>query len=78
MIDPRYAPKMAMHNRNTLKDKCGCYHCAKIFTIQDITEWTDNNDTALCPFCNVDSVISEEKDFTLNEDLLKKLNQYWF
>lgn len=34
-----------------------CYCCMKSFTMDDIVCWLDNNETALCPFCGIDSVV---------------------
>jgi hypothetical protein len=73
--DIKQAAKFAMYNKeNVLAAKiCGCYHCMAIFEPKEIKEWTDKNQTALCPFCNVDAILPN-----LNKDTLHKLNTYWF
>ena len=45
--------------RNDLeKDcKCGCFYCLKIFNPSVIDGWWDHEDTAVCPYCRIDSVI---------------------
>lgn len=45
----------------------------------EITEWTDDDgkDTALCPYCSVDSVIPD-LDNSLNEELLEAMNRTFF
>ena len=60
--------------------KCGCFYCKKIFNPNEITSWLKdkNGDTALCPYCNTDSVISESDQYTLNNDLLDKMNKFYF
>ena len=80
MSDMRYAAKFAMHNKNELEKAtlCGCFYCLALFNPQEIKEWTDNGDTAICPFCNVDAVLSETSEVHLDKETLNKLNTYWF
>jgi hypothetical protein len=68
-----------MHNKTTLEEspRCACYHCIKIFEPKEIKEWTDNNDTAVCPFCNIDAVLPELVGFPFSEDLLHKIHDFW-
>ena len=73
------------HKPDLEKDSiCGCFHCLKIFSPNEITEWlTDNNPcdirgTALCPYCGVDSVIGESSGYPITDDFLMKMNSYWF
>lgn len=41
---------------------CGCFHCLATFPADEIREWVDNDQTALCPRCGVDSVLAEVTD----------------
>lgn len=72
------------NNKNALsKDsKCGCFHCIKIFDPKEITSWccirSDDNDTAICPYCGIDSIISESSNFPITKEFLEKMNKYWF
>lgn len=70
------APHLAMKNKDAVKtsDKCGCYHCLAIFPSEKVSDWTDNNQTALCPNCSVDSVVPNFTDL----DCLSKAQTYWF
>lgn len=79
-MDIRHTAKFAMHNRKDIERAqiCGCFHCMKIFASSEVKEWTDNEDTALCPHCSVDAVLPELLDYKLSEEILKKLNTYWF
>lgn len=63
------------HHRELLEsaDKCGCYACCRIFHPKEIEEWTDNNATAICPYCGVDAIIP-----TPTTSILKKLNEKYF
>ena len=74
--------KHATSNREVLKkdNVCGCYYCKTIFAPSEITNWVkdSNGDTALCPYCMIDSVFSESAGYEITPKLLKELNKYWF
>ena len=69
----RQAPMKAMNNRKDLSNQCGCYNCLSEFPVIEIKEWTDGGKTAICPKCNVDSVLP-----ICDSALLKKIRDYWF
>jgi hypothetical protein len=64
---------ISLKNKYLLKknDYAACYFCLKVFQVNKITEWVDRDLTALCPFCNIDSVIPY--DLNNHEDLLLEL-----
>jgi hypothetical protein len=74
----------SQHRKQILNSPlCGCFYCIKIFSSSEILEWIDENDngiaqTALCPYCGIDSVISSESGFPITTDFLKTMMQYWF
>lgn len=76
------AHKFSINNRSTiLKDKkCGCFYCIKIFPPKEITEWIEDkiDDTAICPYCGIDSVICESSRFPITEEFLLEMKKYWF
>ncbi len=39
---------------------CGCFYCLAVFPPASIDEWCDEDGTALCPKCGIDSVIGDE------------------
>ena len=67
------------NNRGALLDsrQCGCFFCLKIYDPGSITDWL-NDETALCPYCNVDAVIPEGDDYLLEDSLLLAMKEYWF
>ncbi len=70
-------------NRDYLsKDKkCGCFYCLKIFDPKEIIDWcyyVSDEDTAICPYCGIDSIIGESSGFPITEEFLKKMHNYWF
>lgn len=81
--------KYSSNHRNKLdkRDVCGCFYCLRIYSPKEIVEWIPSNDgddsnesdgTALCPYCGVDSVIGESSGYSINEELLGKMKEYWF
>jgi len=71
--------KYSIRNKIYLENSemCGCYYCLSIFEPKEVVGWIDNNETALCPKCNVDSVIGDSV-ICVNKDILEKANKYWF
>lgn len=61
----------------TSSDNCGCYFCLNIFDPKEITEWTDDGETAICPKCHVDSVVGDSTT-EINHEFLEKASRYWF
>lgn len=67
------------HREKLEKDgNCGCFYCLEIFHPNDIESWADDDDTAICPHCGIDSVIGESSGFDLNIDFLGRMKEYWF
>lgn len=54
---------------------CGCFYCCNVFKFADIKHVVDDarGDTALCPHCEIDSVIP-----SIDKDLLNKMYMEWF
>ena len=73
------APKLAMRNKVALiaSDKAGCYKCLAIFKPDEVKEWTDQGETALCPQCGIDSVLVETPNLIITEDFLKSVKTFW-
>jgi hypothetical protein len=71
--------KYSIRNKESIKKskKCGCYYCLNIFYYKNIEHWIDNNQTALCPRCKIDSVIGDF-DIDFNEKFLEESSNYWF
>jgi hypothetical protein len=61
----------------------GCFHCLETFPPLKIEEWVDEDEneigqTALCPYCGIDSVIGSKSVVPLTEEFLGTMNQVWF
>lgn len=71
--------KMSIKNRDLIgkADKCGCFYCEKVFSPREIVEWIWG-DTAVCPYCGIDSVIAEGNEQFITEILLKEMKNIFF
>ncbi len=79
-IDYKEAHKSCINHGDKLKNdkRCGCFYCLSIFSPSEIEDWIDHNQTALCPFCGVDSVIGESSGYPVTKEFLEKMKEYWF
>ena len=68
------------HKEKLQKDTvCGCFHCLKIFSPDEIKKWiNDPQKTALCPYCGIDSVIGSYSGFPITTEFLSEMKEYWF
>lgn len=55
---------------------CACFNCLKIFSPDLIRGWTDDDETALCPFCEMDTVLPAP-DGVLNINEVMELHLKW-
>jgi hypothetical protein len=72
--------KKATNNKSTIKNEseCGCFYCQKIFGGDEITEYIDQDKTALCPHCRVDAVLVSNDCITVDKALLKAMHAKYF
>ncbi|OZM56725.1 cytoplasmic protein [Lottiidibacillus patelloidae] len=78
--DYKHAHRFSSYHRQELEndDTCGCFYCIKIFSPPDIEQWIDNAQTALCPYCGIDSIIGESSGYPITETFLKGMHMQWF
>lgn len=48
------------------------------FNLSQITDWCDDENTALCPYCGMDSILGESSGFPINEQFLIGMHKEWF
>lgn len=74
------AVNYSTYNKNQFKNNClcGCYHCLEIFQSKEIRNWIDNQETALCPYCGIDSILTIDSGYDINEESLKELHNHWY
>ena len=57
---------------------CGCFYCCKIFPPSEIETWVDDEQTAICPYCPVDSVIGSASGYPITVEFLQRMKAHWF
>jgi uncharacterized paraquat-inducible protein A len=63
----------------TTSEACGCFYCEAILDPAEIRDWTDEDQTALCPRCGIDALIGENSGFpATNPAFLKAMRKHWF
>jgi len=79
-IDLELAHNYCSHHKEKLLNdfKCGCFYCLSIFNPKEINEWVDQDMTALCPHCGIDSVIGESSGLPITKEFLSEMNRHWF
>ncbi len=58
---------------------CGCFHCKSTFPPSKITVWLEEEETALCPNCMIDSVIGDASGYPVADEMfLSEMHQFFF
>jgi len=78
MIDVETFHEQSFKNRSVLEssERCGCFFCLESFYLRNVKEWVDDGQTALCPNCDIDSVLPDDGTLTLND--LIAMHHHWF
>ena len=61
-------------------NKCGCFFCKKVFDSGLVSGSyinDKNGETAICPFCGVDSLLPDSQ-VELSDELLEDMYRVWF
>ena len=73
--------KSSSHKNEILSsDLCACFYCAQTFLPNEISDWIEEpkgGETAICPKCGIDSVLSSELPIT-DKKFLDEMSNYWF
>ena len=59
---------------------CACFSCGKKFLTSDICDWViedDGKKTAICPYCDSDTVIPDDGRGDLSREKLAALKKYY-
>ena len=78
--DLRKAHKHSSNHRQELESSelCGCFYCLRTFPTSKINDWVDDETTALCPNCGIDSVIGSASSFPIKREFLEAMKALWF
>lgn len=74
-------PRFAMKNRKEVEcsGTAGCFHCLALFEPGEVTDYTDDDMTCICPKCGVDAVIGDMGSAgELDAEKLRRAKFYWF
>lgn len=59
--------------------RCGCFSCEAVFYAWEVTDFTENDFSAVCPWCEIDSVLPDQLDgVTLSTELLRSMRTRYF
>ena len=59
--------------------RCGCFFCLSTFAPTEIHTWIDDEQTAICPKCPVDSVLGDRSGYPVDDpEFLRAMHAYWF
>lgn len=74
-IDAQVVHKAAFKNHALIEKStlCGCFECCAVFPAAMIFNWTDNGETAKCPFCDYDTVVGDASGTALTKPFLKRM-----
>ncbi len=79
-----FAHKHSIFHKSEIlqSEVCGCFYCLEIFPPNKIERWVDEDinseQTALCPECDIDSVIGSASGFPITREFLRKMHSHWF
>lgn len=72
-------------NKKLLKryENCTCLYCGRSFDYKEINLYTDDNQTAICPFCHIDSVVPTKVDngvdkYKITKEIQEKIKKFYF
>ncbi|MDB5202900.1 MAG: conserved hypothetical cytosolic protein [Ferruginibacter sp.] len=77
------AHKGSSSNKEELKDWqcCGCFYCMQRFETKEVVEYFEESlkegETAVCPKCGIDSVLSDRFPVA-DKEFLEAMNAYFF
>lgn len=80
VVDPdlvlRKLHKESMRHRDAVlaQDRVGCFFCIRVVPVANITRWIDDEQTALCPHCDIDAILP----YVVDTETLAAMSERWF
>lgn len=70
----------ASHNKALIEksQKCYCFYCKNVMDSSEINRYLDEEETALCPKCGIDSIIPDGIDENIDKGIIEEMHDYWF
>lgn len=78
-VELNNAHRHSYHNRKEIEQSflCGCFSCNRTFPSSEVEDYIDEGETALCPYCGVDTVIGEASGIQLSKEFLHNMHERW-
>lgn len=78
-MNVKYPHQFCTENKKSIlqSENCGCFYCLNIFPAIKVKNFLETEDTALCPICDIDSVLAD-KDISFDKELLEAMYDHWF
>jgi hypothetical protein len=58
---------------------CGCFYCMETFSPAEVTDWLEEEGTALCPKCGIDAVLASQTGLPITRpEFLRAMHRHWF
>jgi hypothetical protein len=79
-VDLEFAHTLSDNHRERVlhSDRVGCFYCGCVYPPDRIHEWIDAGQTAVCPYCGIDSVIAGNTGLLDEEFFLERMHIRWF
>ena len=80
----QYAHMFSIYNESSIKKShmCGCFYCGKVYPaelVEDFAlEFGDKENTGICPYCSIDSVLADADWKDLSPKFLENMYKYFF
>ena len=78
----RAAHRASFKNGDAIRQStlCRCFYCLKEFPAAeaDLISEIDGQQTAWCPYCNIDSVLGDAQPFPFTYAFSKAMRKFWF
>lgn len=72
----------ARNNKRCIQESetCVCFACKNRFYSYEIDHWIvgEQENTALCPYCYIEAVLAEKARYSITEEFLTAMNEYWY
>lgn len=67
-------------NRSEIENSkvCYCISCQTFLKPEEVVDYTDNGETAICPYCYCDAIIADGSGVKLTDELLADLHNKYF
>lgn len=79
-MDVKTAYQFSSKHRELIEQSstCGCFYCLAIVPPAEIDDWWDDEQTATCPKCGIDSVIGAASGAPITREFLEEMRRTWF